>query len=249
MNTIELNMVEVPEGTFIMGANTATDEEAECEEEPERKIWLSAYKIQRTPVTVKLWMNFLISTGYHWHYQEEIIRNSPNELCPITYVSWFDANEFTKWLTATLEGSYSLPSESQWEKACRGECGQLYPWGNEEPEDYYTLPPTPKTLIPVGARPDRQSPYGCLDMWQNVAEWCTDWFDEQVYHQGERGYQNDPAKTVNPIGPATGRQKVWRGGANMWQSGWPRCSHRGFANPNFVHPQLGFRVVLTSRNT
>jgi len=251
MKPVELDIVEVPEGLFLMGANPENDVEAEPNEDPQRKIWLSAYKIQRTPVTIDLWNQFLKSTNYNWHFYEalhsfykEMVNNSPSGECPITYVSWFDAYEFTKWLQSILGGSYSLPTEAQWEKACRGERGQLYPWGSEEPDDYYTLPPFSKTPISVGTRPDRQSPYGCLDMWQNVAEWCFDWFNEELYCFGEECYYNDPTKTVNPIGSTTGEFKIWRGGTNMWQTGWPRCSYRGFAKSSFRHPSLGFRVVL-----
>lgn len=243
MNSINLDLVEVPKGHFMMGANSNTDPEAELNEEPRRQIYLSAYKISRTPITISLWMKFLNSSNYNWNFHQEIAKDSPSDLCPITYVSWFDANKFTSWLTETLGDSYSLPTEAQWEKACRGELGQLYTWGNEEPEDFYTIPPISEQSIPVGNCLDRQSPYGCLDMWQNVAEWCLDWYNEDTFY-GEEQYYNNPTNTVNPKGLDTGEFKVWRGAVNMWQTGWPRCSHRGFTRPNVGCQKLGFRVVL-----
>ncbi|MFP4297446.1 MAG: formylglycine-generating enzyme family protein [Spirulinaceae cyanobacterium] len=243
---MNLDLVEVPESFFIMGANTETDLEAELNEEPERKVFLSSYKIQRTPVTVEQWKEFLKATNYHWNFLQELEEASPNELCPVTYVSWFDAYEFTQWLTTILGKSYSLPTEAQWEKACRGQCGQLYPWGSEEPEEFDDWQPVPQTTIPVGNCLERASPYGCLDMWQNVAEWCLDWFDENLYtyQDDDYNYNNDPTNLLNPAGPKLGCYKVWRGGDTMWQSGWPRCSYRGFSNPNEHHPKQGFRVVL-----
>lgn len=245
MDEIKLDLVEVPEGTFIMGANMDTDVEAEEDEEPERQIWLSTYKIQRTTVTIDLWMQFLQSTTYHWNFPKEIEQETDGKSYPISYVTWFDAYEFTKWLSEITGDRYALPTEAQWEKACRGECGQLYPWGNEEPEDWYEMTPVSTTLLPVGVRLDRQSPYGCLDMWQNIAEWCLDWYDEEPYDYGETYCYNDPTKTINPTGPEIGEFKVFRGGVDQYQSSkWPRCSNRGFQKPYFCHDRLGFRVVL-----
>lgn len=243
MSVIDLDMVEVPEGKFTMGANADADPEAEFNEEPQRQIYLSTYKISRTPVTISLWMKFLNSSNHSWNFHQEIAKDSPSDSCPITYVSWFDANKFVSWLTNTSGDLYSLPTEAQWEKACRGTSGQLYPWGNQEPEDFYTLPPVPKQLMPVGSCLERKSPYSCLDMWQNVAEWCFDWYNEEVLY-GEEEYYNNPTDIVNPQGLQKGQFKVWRGGVNMWQIGWSRCSYRGFAKPNIAYPKLGFRVVL-----
>jgi len=202
----DLDMIEVPKGFFVMGANTDADPEAELNEEPQRQIYLSAYKISKTPITINWWMKFLDSSNYNWNFHQEIAKNSPSDLCPITHVSWFDANEFVSWLTDISGDLYSLPTEAQWEKACRGESGQLYPWGNEEPDDYFALSSVPEHLIPVGIRLDRQSPYGCLDMWQNVAEWCLDWYNDNIAY-GEEEYYNDPTDTVNPMGPKQGGLK------------------------------------------
>ncbi|WP_272036067.1 formylglycine-generating enzyme family protein [Kamptonema animale] len=240
-----LDMVTVPEGEFLMGA-CLEDNEAETTEAPLRKIWLSTFAIQKTPVTVNLWQEFLNKTGYDWCFHDEVAQRSPTKQHPITCVSWHDCCAFARWLQDFFGEKYALPTEAQWEKACRGTEGQLYPWGSEEPEEYDILPPPPETTLPVGTRQDRQSPYGCLDMWQNVSEWCLDWYDEELYnHEDGEYYQTDPNVTKNPAGPATGRCKVFRGGQMMWQQGWPRCSYRTYQYPDYRALSLGFRVALS----
>jgi formylglycine-generating enzyme required for sulfatase activity len=214
---MNLDLIEIPEGFFIMGANIEPYSSAELNEEPERKVFLSSYKIQRTPVTVQQWKEFLESTNYTWNFCQELKEASPSDSCPVAYISWFDAHEFTQWLTTILGNLYSLPTEAQWEKACRGQCGQIYPWTNEDPDETDDWESFPETTVPVGNDLERASPYGCLDMWQNVSEWCWDWLDEKVYTYQGRGYENDPTNLLNPVGPKSGNYKIWRGGSTMWQ--------------------------------
>ena len=260
------DMVLIPEGSFLMGADPEVEVSAEYEEQPQRQVWLSTYAIQRTPVTVGQWQEFLRDTGYDWSYDDQTLsmgrkllgaaasdfdwslpnqaaKVSPGEMYPIVFVSWFDACQFTEWLKETNGGAYALPTEAQWEKACRGQNGQLYPWGNDEEEvdwvEEITLHQNANINQPVGCCPERQSPYGCLDMWQNVSEWCSDW------HDSTGKYYHDPAtERVNPRGPATGEYKVYRGG-NLYSRSWPRCTYRGYQCPQrALGPGIGFRVVL-----
>ncbi|MDF5722935.1 MAG: SUMF1/EgtB/PvdO family nonheme iron enzyme [Rhizonema sp. PD37] len=255
-----LDMVLIPEGSFLMGAD---EDSSQYEEQPQREVWLSTYAIQRTPVTVGQWQEFLRETAYDWSYDDETLsRNrkilgatahdfdwilpnqatkvSPTESYPIVFVSWFDACQFTKWLKETLGGAYALPTDAQWEKACRGQNGQLYPWGNLEVDwdEEMALHSDTKTNQPVGFCPERQSPYGCLDMWQNVSEWCSD------CHDSTESYYHDPnTPRVNPPGPATGEYRICRGG-NLLSSGWPRCTYRDYRSPHCYDPGIGFRIVL-----
>ncbi|MEH2393558.1 MAG: SUMF1/EgtB/PvdO family nonheme iron enzyme [Nostoc sp.] len=281
MNSI-LDMVVIPEGSFLMGADPEVEVNAEYEEQPQREVWLSTYAIQRTPVTVGQWQEFLRDTGYDWSYDNEtlsasardfysslpnlVAEFSPGEMYPIVFVSWFDAYHFTQWLKETLGGAYALPTEAQWEKACRGQNGQLYPWGNQEDwvEEIalYSYPSTkgsyPKTNQPIGYCPEKQSPYGCLDMWQNVSEWCSDWYDitGRYYHDPNTKWVNPHGVTFeelkrhlqtlgfSPSGVDSFLEyKVYRGG-NLLSSGWPRCTYRGCQCLCSCGGDIGFRVVL-----
>lgn len=235
------DMIKIQKGLFIMGANRHKKIDAEYYEEPERRVFLDAFYMQKTTVTVEQWMMFINQTDYNWGQIDKISNFNIQKKHPITYVSWYDADRFTTWLRDTLGKNYSLPTEAQWEKACRGCNGQLYPlnkeydWEEEFPR--YVANTTPITL-PVGHSPRDRSPFGCLDMWQNVPEWCLNWFDDD----GE--YYNDiSTKSINPKGPTSGIYKVYRGG-NPLSSGWPRCTYRGFARPEEYHAYRGFRVVL-----
>ncbi|OYD91016.1 hypothetical protein CDG77_16580 [Nostoc sp. 'Peltigera membranacea cyanobiont' 213] len=109
MNSM-LDMVIIPEGSFLMGADPEVEINAEYEEQPQREVWLSTYAIQRTPVTVGQWQEFLRDTDYNWSYDNETLsvsfrdfysslpnlaaEFSPGEMYPIVFVSWFDACQF-----------------------------------------------------------------------------------------------------------------------------------------------------------
>lgn len=273
-----------------MGADPEVEVNAEYEEQPQREVWLSTYAIQRTPVTVGQWQKFLRDTAYDWSYDNKTLalnreilgaaaldydwslankaaKFSPGDMYPIVFVSWFDACRFTEWLKETLGGAYALPTEAQWEKACRGQNGQLYPWGNQEVDwneemALFSYPNTkdsyPKINQPVGCRPERQSPYGCLDMWQNVSEWCSDWYDitGRYYHDPNTKWVNPHGVTfeelkrhlqtlgISPSGVDSFLEyKVYRGG-NLLSSGWPRCTYRGYQCLRSCGHHIGFRVVL-----
>ena len=238
MEEIKRSMLLVPESDFTMGTSWEKEDDLDYSEEVERKVWLSSYFIQRTCVTVSQWKTFLHATNYNWNHINYLTDRSPSDEHPITHVSWFDACRFTDWLSYELKMEYSLPTEAQWEKACRGNCGQLYPWGNHKKGWEEEFPIYVNANLPVGSFPDERTPYGCLDMWQNVSEWCLDWFD-----YGD--YVRQDIEWINPQGPESGDRKVVRGG-NPLTKGWPRCTRRGVESPETRHQMLGFRVVRSA---
>jgi formylglycine-generating enzyme required for sulfatase activity len=234
-----LEMIDIPEGPFLMGSDPERDFESQDIEQPQHQVWLSPYKIQKTSVTIKEWMLFINETNYKWENFDKLNAVSTSANSPATFVSWLDAIQFTIWLSAKTQKQYSLPTEAQWEKACRGCQGQIYPWGNEElliwenEIELYDI----NVNQSVGSRSQWKSPYGCLDMWQNTADWCSDWFrDDYDENHMEKMF-------INPSGPLNGKYKVFKGG-NPLTSGWPRCAYRGYWDPEYQHHALGFRVVL-----
>ena len=223
----------VPEGWFVMGVGPERVPEAECEEGPERRVWLGSFVIATPPVTVGGWTEFVTASNYGWHRFEELAAVSPSDLHPAVFVSWHDCQAFVEWLSARTAERWSLPTEAQWERACRGTDGRLYPWGDDERDWIEELGGAQIGNRPVGSDPLGRSAVGCADMWSNVSEWCRDWFDDE-----------GPARdsTRNPTGPESGRFKCFRGGFAA-STGWPRCSYRGFQKPEFRHEGLGFRVA------
>jgi formylglycine-generating enzyme required for sulfatase activity len=209
-------MVLVPAGEFRMGsseqelaawlaAHPTDKREWFTDELPQRSVYLDAYYIYKTEVTVAQYRTFCQATGRQmpppppWGWQDAH---------PIVNVTWDDAKAYADW------AGVALPTEAQWEKAARGTEGRLFPWGSAWPppakvgnfadeackrsgkykdwtfiagyDDGYA------ETAPVGSFPAGASPYGVLDMAGNVWEWCGDWYDSNYYQT---------APTKNPTGP------------------------------------------------
>ena len=155
IRAIELDLITIPAGSFIMGASELREEDVEYYEMPERQVWLSDYRIQRIPVSMAQWRIFLEDENYEWIHQDIALKRSPSDSHPVVHVSWFDAYQFTIWLSKKLKANYSLPTEAQWEKACRGQQSYLYPWGNIEKDWTEEFSAYLKTNLPVGCRPEK----------------------------------------------------------------------------------------------
>ncbi len=168
---------------------------------------------------------------------------------PVVFVSWNDAQAFCKWLSRKEKLHYRLPTEAEWEMACRGGAVWVrYPWGNKLPGDRDTNfgdgnPKLPASLTtvndgyeyvsPVGSYPPNG--FGLYDMDGNVMEWVQDYYDRNYY---ETSPINDPQ------GPATGSGRVNKGGNWFASPADCRCAFRGFSGETMSFWNLGFRVVM-----
>ena len=211
------DMVLIPEGKFLMGSTKQDidkildlDHNIEAHrldnEIPQRNVYLSAYLIDKYPITNVEYKRFIESNGYTqkgfwsdagWNYvlgskplEGSNLNNVINgeQDCPVVNISWYEAEAFSKW------AGKRLPTEAEWEKAARGTDGRIYPWSNEfdikrlNCAEAKNEKPTPVTKYPEG-----QSVYGCYDMVGNVWEWTADWYNSQYY---------DYAPVKDPQGPA-----------------------------------------------
>lgn len=250
---MKLDLIEVLEGEFLRGADPSVDHGAESDETPQRNVWLSTFYMQRTVVTVEQWRQFLASSGYRWDELEWItsIRDeyamTPTGAHPVTMVSWFDCIAFVDWLNRSADKSmrYSLPTEAQWEKCCRGSKSARYPWplssDTKEIElEKVRVGTIRRTIHPVSLDRSKVTAYGAHDMWCNVSEWCHDWYDGALDYNY---YGSDDL--VNPSGPITGEYKVVRGG-DVLTSGWPRCSKRAYLAPSERATFVGFRIAAAA---
>jgi formylglycine-generating enzyme required for sulfatase activity len=172
---------------------------------------------------------------------------------PVINVTWNDAVAFCQWLSSKEGKTYRLPTEAEWEYACRAQTATRYQNG-DDPTDLVAvantldakgrttfphvqeldLPPSDKLkfTVPVGSKkPNR---FGLYDMHGNVWEWCADWYGEDYYSK---------SPVANPTGPDSGEVRVRRGGA--WNSFplWARASFRNWNTPQSRCVNLGFRVV------
>ena len=148
-------------------------------------------------------------------------------------VSWIDATAFCDWLGARHRREARLPSEAEWEYACRA--GTLTPWASGEldsslGEYAWTILNASARTQPVGRK--KPNAWGFHDMHGNVWEWCLDW---------SAPYAKD---VVDPRGPPTGHRRSMRGGAWYLAPVLCRSSTRAHFGPSNRYTSVGFRVAL-----
>jgi len=246
-------LLTVVEGPFIMGTARTSHEpfsfdlQYDDTEQPQRRVWLNQYEIDRDEVSLGEYLMWL--RQQQRHLPEEVRRLidhvttihalPPKTLArwPALYVTWSEASDFCR-----AQGK-RLPTEAEWEKAARGDSGNLFPWGQR--------PPTPALAmfgqyhvheIPIVASVDSgeegRSPYGLHHMAGNAAEWVEDWF-------GIDYYATMPDR--NPHGPANGRYKVVRGGSWKSAPALLRTATRGGASPDQRAATIGFRCARSAQ--
>jgi formylglycine-generating enzyme required for sulfatase activity len=222
-----MNMVRIPEGWFWMGSEGRYRWES-----PRHRVWLDAFEIASTPVTRREYGRFLVDTGY----AEPAGWNDPcfsRSDHPVVGVTWLATIAYCEWLSKGEKETYRLPTEAEWEKACRGGLQNAeYAWGNELPEAIDYFGGEWKGPRPVGEW--RPNGYGLFNMGDNVHEWCSDWYAEDYYAL---------SPDRNPTGPEQGTRRVSRGGSWRHQIKASRASHRSSLPPGYAYTDYGFRLV------
>ncbi len=224
--------VKIPAGPFRMGSDD-TDELAEDDEKPPHSVDLAEYWIGRTEVSNAQYAR-CVAAGACEPPNNRRWDNPQFARHPVTNVDWSQAQAYAEWVGGRL------PTEAEWEKACRGTDGRIYPWGSE--------PPDPKRLnywesglgtwTDVGSYPSYPpGERGLYDMAGNVWEWTADWYEGEYY-------ANSPPE--NPTGPASGDTRTLRGGSWYHYESNVRCANRDYYFPRYEGVDLGFRVVLAS---
>jgi formylglycine-generating enzyme required for sulfatase activity len=171
MTTPVLDTTFIPEGWFWMGS-----ENHYAWEKPRHRVWVDGFEMARTVVTRNHYREFLNATGWdapaEWHSPVLEFANAP-----VVGVSWFDAVRYCEWFSAVVGGKWRLPTEAEWEKACRGGLEDAaYSWGDDAPssiEYFCGAWPGPR---PVSAW--QANGFGLWNIGCNVHEWCTDWYSE-----------------------------------------------------------------------
>jgi formylglycine-generating enzyme required for sulfatase activity len=228
----QVEMLLVPPGTFHMGCIMGTNQYG-ClgQELPVHQVTLTtAFYLGRYEVTQAQWSARMGSNPSFFQGASTQVPASQVRSRPVEQVSW---NTIQGYLSVT---GFRLPTEAEWEYACRA--GAETPFYNGSTDDNtvvalaWCAANSGSQTRPVGDKP--ANAFGFHDMLGNVWEWVNDW----------HGNYTAAAKT-NPTGPASGSDRVLRGGS--WNSGtdYVRSSTRGNITPGYAYYFIGFRVART----
>ncbi|MCD6364834.1 MAG: formylglycine-generating enzyme family protein [Planctomycetes bacterium] len=201
VNSVGITMKLIQPGKFLMGsANGGSDEMPVHEVEITQPFYMGVYEV----------------TGA----QYARVMGGSGGPAPKTWVSWNQATEFCKRLSAMEGARYMLPTEAQWEYACRAGTQTAYSFGESWSSQAAKGP----------------NPWGLYDMHGNVLEWCSDW-----YGPYSSGNQRDPT------GPSSGSYRVGRGGDWDRSARYCRSAVRYWRMPGRRIGVLGFRLLRTSQ--
>ena len=247
--------VLVPGGSYEQGCGAWTSK-CKDDEKPVREVKLSSFWIGKTEVTVGQFSQFVSETNYqthaeksggcwvydgHWMKKAGTDFRSPgfdqSDKHPAGCVTWDDAQAFANWLSEKTGQRYRLPTEAQWEYACRSR-GSLITYGTDSGSinhdnanyDHHENKTTPAGHYAANT-------LGVQDMTGNVWEWTQDIYSDSAY-QGGSG-------STDPVNAGSSGYRVVRGGSWSHKPRDARCSNRDSRSPVYHVSYLGFRLVRT----
>jgi formylglycine-generating enzyme required for sulfatase activity len=222
-NSVGMKFVPIPPGQFVMGS--PEDEDGRDTDESQHSVTLTkGFYMAIVPVTQAQWVMVMETDPSHWQRDD----------LPVENVSWYDAEAFCQKLSHLEGRRYRLPTEAEWEYACRaGTTTEFYSgagndalasiaWDSDNSGGH--------TRSVGGKLPNA---WGLYDMEGNVWQWCWDYYGD--YPDGA---------VVNPTGPDMAKHKVCRGGSWGASASECRCATRNDRRPDGHYPVVGFRVVL-----
>lgn len=218
ISSTDFEMVSVQGGTFQMGSN-----DCDSNEKPIHSVTLSSFEIGKYEVTQAQWV--------------KVMGSNPSDFIgdnlPVNQVSWNNIQTFIRVLNEQTGLTYRLPTEAEWEFAARGgnsSNGYIYAGSNTIGDVAEYEGNNDTSAKPVGGK--QANELGIYDMSGNVIEWCNDWYDS---------YGSDAVS--NPTGPASGSDRVLRGGAYSFSAPKCRVDSRDGIAPNFEFAMFGFRLA------
>lgn len=220
-------MISIPAGWFLMGS-----EGHYAWESPRHRVFVSGFRIAPTTVTRTEYQEFLEVTG-HPEPRDWANPQFAGAKQPAVGMNWFDAVAYCDWISERLGELRRLPTEAEWERACRGGTDDSeYAWGNDSPAalSYFQG----EWEAPRRVADWQPNPYGLFNMGDNVHEWCRDWFSADYYAQSPE---------IDPIGPESGTRRVSRGGSWRHLVKASRAAHRSSLPPQFRYTDYGFRLA------
>ncbi|MEB3233616.1 MAG: formylglycine-generating enzyme family protein [Leptolyngbyaceae bacterium] len=235
-NNVGLEMVLIPAGTFIMGEGSQ-----------EHEVSVSAFYMGKYTITQSQWKVVAAMDAVNQKLDADPSRFKGDNL-PVESVSWNDAVEFCQRLSRYTEHEYRLPSEAEWEYACRAGTTTAFHFGETVTTDVanyngnYTYNNGPKgryreKTIAVGSL-NAPNAFGLHDMHGNVWEWCED--DDHA------SYANPPTDGSAWVDTPRGSSRILRGGSWGFDPDYCRSAYRDDRTPGNRNLNIGFRVVVSA---
>ncbi len=231
-NSVGMQFVLLPAGTFMMGS-------------PPEEVGRTQFET-RHEVTLTRPFHMGVTEVTQAQYEAVTGDNPskfPGERTPAQNITYGDAVAFCEKLSEREGRTYRLPTEAEWEYACRAGTTTPFAFGKTISDQEVNFKATVAygdaergiyRARPVAADGMPPNPWGLISMHGNVQEWCSDWYDQDYYAKS-------PA--VDPTGPGSGRMKALRGGSYLAYPQYCRSAHRFGASPNHKFMSIGFRVV------
>lgn len=222
-NQIGMELVSVPPGSFMMGNSNG-----EADEQPAHQVTIGqAFYMGKYEVTQAQWQSVMGNNPSHF-------KDCPN--CPVEQVSWDDTQKFISKLNESNDGfRYRLPTEAEWEYACRA--GTAGDYAGSVGEMGWYLENSGNETHAVGGK--RSNDWGLADMHGNVSEWCQDWYQET--------YEGAPRDGSAWLSGGEQSSRVLRGGSLLNDAARLRSAYRAYGTPDYSLNDLGFRVVAQAR--
>lgn len=221
-------MVEIPSGSFYMGSSGLG---INFDEAPMHRVHISRpFLMSQTEITNAQYEEFCP--------EHKALRGkygfSTDDDEPVVLVSHDEAMAYCRWLSAREGKTYRLPTEAEWEYACRAGTLWKFYMDDKLPAVYHRNQEIVSDLVPVklNVATTPANPWGLYDMCGNVEEWCLDWYGPYV--EGEQ---------TDPVGYADGMCRVTRGGSHNTPTDYLRCSNRMAMLPGDKSVMIGFRIV------
>jgi formylglycine-generating enzyme required for sulfatase activity len=257
VNSIGMLMVRIPKGQFTMGSPAREEDRDDDENQVpvtiSQDFLMSAHEV--TVGQVLQWLNDPATkfdsdwidldsyacpvkrSGNRFVLRRGSCKFGQSEDQPMVEISWTGATKFAEWLSGKEGRTYRLPTEAEWEYACRAGTTTRYYWGDrDEDADQYAWHGgnSNGATHPVGQK--QPNAWGLYDMSGSLWEFCSDWYDDEL------------AGGTDPRGPSSASDRVLRGGS--WGSsvggGFLRSADRDWYSPGYRFDNLGFRVACSS---
>ncbi|MGD8562147.1 MAG: formylglycine-generating enzyme family protein [Desulfarculaceae bacterium] len=237
-NALGMEFVLIPAGSFLMGSPTG--EPGRNEDETQHQVTISKpFYMQTTEVTRRQWWQVMGRSFFGGR------RGRPD--MPVARVSWKEVKEFIQKLNQRGQGVYRLPTEAEWEYACRAGTTTAYSFGqkitcsqamfaNNHLRDDGCMEHCQRRGIkadrPAPVKSFPPNPWGLYDMHGNLWEWCSDRYGP---------YPKGPV--TDPQGGDEATSRIRRGGSFFGDAAALRCANRNYAYPSVRYRTLGFRLV------